>query len=139
MPPRRSIVKKPSSVGKRSQQTKITDRNLRTIKKHNNSQQDESQKLVKSLDVNEDEHDNVKKARKSKRSMIYDIRAGIHQEHLSQVDILLRKFDLDYQFGPCVGLTRLERWNRAKKLGLNPPQEVKDVLDDTNKPCVFEL
>lgn len=34
----------------------------------------------------------------------------VHQEHLSEQDILLRQFDLDYKFGPCVGLTRLERW-----------------------------
>lgn len=27
------------------------------------------------------------------------------------------------------GITRLERWQRAEKLGLNPPQAVKDILD----------
>ncbi|CDH51335.1 predicted protein [Lichtheimia corymbifera JMRC:FSU:9682] len=54
---------------------------------------------------------------------------GIHQEHLSQEEILLRKFDLDYKYGPCVGLTRMERWLRAEKLGLNPPKEVKEQLD----------
>lgn len=30
-------------------------------------------------------------------------------------------FDWNMKFGPCIGLTRSERWNRAKKLGLNPP------------------
>ncbi|KAJ8659342.1 hypothetical protein O0I10_005057 [Lichtheimia ornata] len=54
---------------------------------------------------------------------------GIHQEHLSQEEILLRKFDLDYKYGPCVGLTRMERWLRAEKLGLNPPKEVKEQLE----------
>ncbi|KAG6811552.1 hypothetical protein H0H92_006905, partial [Tricholoma furcatifolium] len=33
-----------------------------------------------------------------------------------------------YEFGPCVGVSRLERWERAHLLGLNPPKEVKDIL-----------
>ena len=40
----------------------------------------------------------------------------------------LRAFDLDYSFGPCAGPTRLVRWERAAKFGLNPPQRVKDIL-----------
>ncbi|KAL2941393.1 DNA polymerase delta subunit 4 [Bienertia sinuspersici] len=31
-------------------------------------------------------------------------------------------------YGPCIGLTRLDRWNRANKLGLNPPKEVEALL-----------
>lgn len=27
-----------------------------------------------------------------------------------------------------LGITRLERWERAQKHGLNPPDEVKDIL-----------
>ena len=76
MPPRRSTGKKPSSVGKRSQQSKITDRKLRTIKKPNDSQQHDSKKLVKSMDVSEDEHDNAIRVKRSKRSMVYDISPG---------------------------------------------------------------
>ena len=41
---------------------------------------------------------------------------------------ILRVFDLSYEFGPCVGVTRLERWERAKALGLNPPDEVREIL-----------
>ncbi|XP_074087053.1 DNA polymerase delta subunit 4 [Macrotis lagotis] len=41
---------------------------------------------------------------------------------------LLRQFDLDRHFGPCTGITRLERWERAEQLGLGPPQEVLRVL-----------
>ncbi|KAI7884802.1 hypothetical protein K492DRAFT_234551 [Lichtheimia hyalospora FSU 10163] len=64
---------------------------------------------------------------------------GIHQEHLSNEEILLRKFDLDYKYGPCVGLTRMERWLRAEKLGLNPPKEVKEQLDrGATKDSVLE-
>ena len=29
-----------------------------------------------------------------------------------------------YKYGPCIGTTRMERWKRAKALGLNPPIEV---------------
>ena len=29
-----------------------------------------------------------------------------------------------FEYGPCVGVTRLERWERAFALGLNPPDEV---------------
>lgn len=37
---------------------------------------------------------------------------------------ILRVFDLTSKYGPCVGVTRLQRWERAKKWGLNPPDEV---------------
>ena len=36
----------------------------------------------------------------------------------------LKAFDLDSSFGPCVGISRLERFNRARKLKLNPPPEL---------------
>jgi DNA polymerase delta subunit 4 len=32
------------------------------------------------------------------------------------------------QYGPYVGITRLERWERAKKWGLQPPEEVSGGL-----------
>lgn len=41
---------------------------------------------------------------------------------------MLRQFDLDLRFGPMLGLTRLERWERAEELGLRPPVAVRDVL-----------
>uniref|UniRef100_A0A8C1A0U3 Si:dkey-28b4.7 n=1 Tax=Cyprinus carpio TaxID=7962 RepID=A0A8C1A0U3_CYPCA len=40
----------------------------------------------------------------------------------------LKKFDLDWKFGPCTGISRLQRWERAALHGLNPPQEIKDIL-----------
>lgn len=42
---------------------------------------------------------------------------------------ILRVFDLSYEYGPCVGLTRMERWNRASKRGLNPPEIVRLILE----------
>mmetsp|Transcript_11561 Transcript_11561/g.35170 ORF Transcript_11561/g.35170 Transcript_11561/m.35170 type:complete len:127 (-) Transcript_11561:131-511(-) len=41
---------------------------------------------------------------------------------------LLRSFDLNSRYGPCTGVSRLERWERAQGLGLNPPNEVRDLL-----------
>ncbi|KAJ3214307.1 hypothetical protein HDU67_001798 [Dinochytrium kinnereticum] len=41
---------------------------------------------------------------------------------------MLKGFDLDQTFGNNVGLTRLQRWNRAKKLGLNPPEDIGEIL-----------
>ncbi|KAL1923360.1 uncharacterized protein VTP21DRAFT_8340 [Calcarisporiella thermophila] len=55
-------------------------------------------------------------------------RMEIHQEGLSNTDRLLRSFDLDSTYGPCLGLTRLERWERAKKYGLAPPDKIRRVL-----------
>ncbi|XP_058161092.1 DNA polymerase delta subunit 4 isoform X8 [Dasypus novemcinctus] len=36
---------------------------------------------------------------------------------------LLRQFDLAWQYGPCTGITRLQRWHRAQQMGLDPPPE----------------
>ncbi|RGB37764.1 DNA polymerase delta, subunit 4-domain-containing protein [Rhizophagus diaphanus] len=51
-----------------------------------------------------------------------------HNDDYNPMESLLHAFDLNYKFGSCVGLTRLERWERAQKLGLNPPEEVKNAL-----------
>lgn len=40
----------------------------------------------------------------------------------------LKKFDMDATFGPCVGISRLKRWKRAEKYGLNPPLYIKELL-----------
>ncbi|XP_063814454.1 DNA polymerase delta subunit 4 [Pseudophryne corroboree] len=40
----------------------------------------------------------------------------------------LIQFDLDWRFGPCTGITRLQRWQRAQDLGLAPPENIKDIL-----------
>lgn len=52
----------------------------------------------------------------------------IHSEGLSRIEHILRVFDLDPAFGPCMGLTRLERWERAKDIGNDPPNEVREIL-----------
>lgn len=64
----------------------------------------------------------------------------VHQEGLSTHEKILRYFDVSSQYGPCIGITRTKRWQRAEKLGLNPPIEVLAVLlkEDNNKNKGFE-
>ncbi|XP_032747133.1 DNA polymerase delta subunit 4 [Rattus rattus] len=57
--------------------------------------------------------------------------AGEDTQSLSQEETeleLLRQFDLAWQYGPCTGITRLQRWHRAEQMGLKPPVEVYQVL-----------
>lgn len=54
-----------------------------------------------------------------------------HQKHtagLTTGEKVLRYFDVSSQYGPCIGITRLKRWQRAERLSLNPPIEVLAVL-----------
>ncbi|KAF5840055.1 DNA polymerase delta, subunit 4-domain-containing protein [Dunaliella salina] len=44
------------------------------------------------------------------------------------VEQLLRQFDLNSAFGPCIGMTRLARWDRAHRFGKKPPAEIRDAL-----------
>ncbi|ORY85721.1 DNA polymerase delta, subunit 4-domain-containing protein [Protomyces lactucae-debilis] len=61
---------------------------------------------------------------------------AIHQAKLapmihadpSDLQVILRDFDLSGRYGPCVGISRLERFERAEKMGLNPPAVVGQVL-----------
>ncbi|XP_062350836.1 DNA polymerase delta subunit 4 [Cinclus cinclus] len=41
---------------------------------------------------------------------------------------MLRRFDLSWEYGPCTGITRLQRWERAQELGLSPPGSIRDAL-----------
>ncbi|XP_074642314.1 DNA polymerase delta subunit 4-like isoform X2 [Tubulanus polymorphus] len=52
---------------------------------------------------------------------------------ISEKDLsILRDFDLDWQFGPCLGITRIERWERARKNGLNPPEHVIELIENNS-------
>jgi DNA polymerase delta subunit 4 len=48
----------------------------------------------------------------------------VHQKELSLEEMILRHFDLSSLYGPCIGITRLNRWKRAQVLGFSPPIEV---------------
>ncbi|KAK1325447.1 hypothetical protein QJS10_CPA01g03054 [Acorus calamus] len=41
---------------------------------------------------------------------------------------MLRQFDMDMKYGPCLGMTRLQRWERARDMGLNPPKDIERLL-----------
>ncbi|KAL6644423.1 hypothetical protein ACP70R_016031 [Stipagrostis hirtigluma subsp. patula] len=40
----------------------------------------------------------------------------------------LRRFDMDMAYGPCIGVTRLRRWERAEAMGLRPPPHLRDLI-----------
>lgn len=46
---------------------------------------------------------------------------------------ILKDFDLNWEYGPSMGITRLERWNRADKHGLNPSPAVKQLVQEHSK------
>lgn len=52
----------------------------------------------------------------------------VHQQDLGLNEKVLRYFDVSSQYGPCIGVTRKKRWQRAERLGLSPPIEVLAVL-----------
>ncbi|OWF53108.1 DNA polymerase delta subunit 4-like [Mizuhopecten yessoensis] len=56
-----------------------------------------------------------------------DANVPINLHGKSEKDFL-REFDMNLEFGPCIGISRLERWERAQKHGLEPPLEVKELL-----------
>ncbi|CAM5149212.1 unnamed protein product [Natator depressus] len=47
--------------------------------------------------------------------------------HPAQLE-MLKQFDLSWEYGPCTGITRLQRWERAESLGLSPPVTVRETL-----------
>ncbi|KAH0673333.1 hypothetical protein KY284_024420 [Solanum tuberosum] len=53
-----------------------------------------------------------------------DLQADDYDEN----EELLRQFDMNMTYGPCLGLSRLDRWERAKSFGLNPPRDVEPIL-----------
>ena len=50
--------------------------------------------------------------------------------HLSwkEAEAKLKEFDMDTKYGPCMSMTRLERWRRAETLGLDPPLFIHNVI-----------
>jgi DNA polymerase delta subunit 4 len=40
----------------------------------------------------------------------------------------LRSFDICTRYGPCMSLTRVQRFERAKRFGLNPPERIGKIL-----------
>ncbi|KAJ9545920.1 hypothetical protein OSB04_025627 [Centaurea solstitialis] len=50
------------------------------------------------------------------------------QEGHDATEEVLRQFDMNMAYGPCCGMKRIDRWERAASLGLNPPKDVHRLL-----------
>ncbi|XP_071732023.1 uncharacterized protein [Rutidosis leptorrhynchoides] len=61
------------------------------------------------------------------------------QENHDANEEVLRQFDMNMSYGPCVGMKRIDRWNRAVKLGMNPPKDVHRLLTSDSKVCADSL
>ncbi|XP_076907892.1 uncharacterized protein LOC143564528 [Bidens hawaiensis] len=55
------------------------------------------------------------------------------QENRDANEEVLRQFDMNMAYGPCVGMKRIDRWNRASSLGLSPPDDVYRLLTSAAK------
>ncbi|KZV40934.1 hypothetical protein F511_05179 [Dorcoceras hygrometricum] len=53
---------------------------------------------------------------------------------------VLRQFDMNMAYGPCLGMSRLDRWKRATALGLQPPEEIGRLLraGKSNPECLWD-
>ncbi|CDW84681.1 dna polymerase delta subunit 4-like [Stylonychia lemnae] len=40
-------------------------------------------------------------------------------------------FDANPDFGPCKGISRMQRWNNSNNLGLNPPDHIPGFIEQT--------
>ncbi|TMW89146.1 hypothetical protein EJD97_017609 [Solanum chilense] len=64
-----------------------------------------------------------------------DLQADDYDEN----EELLRQFDTNMTYGPCLGLSRLDRWERAKGFGLNPPTDVEPILrSKVRNECLWD-
>lgn len=52
----------------------------------------------------------------------------IKNESKQKIEDELRKFDLNIKYGPFKGISRLERFERAKRVNLKPPEYIKDYI-----------
>ncbi|KAH9610871.1 hypothetical protein KSS87_016960 [Heliosperma pusillum] len=50
------------------------------------------------------------------------------QQDYDENEEVLRQFDLNMAYGPCIGISRVDRWNRAKNWGMSPPKELEVLL-----------
>lgn len=65
--------------------------------------------------------------KKSSTSGSKDASALPNPKVKAELDRLIQ-FDLNWEYGPCSGITRLERWERAESFGQKPPQDIRDLI-----------
>jgi DNA polymerase delta subunit 4 len=70
---------------------------------------------------------------------VFDCDMFAADEH-DDIEETLRQFDMDMRYGPCIGMSRILRWERAHKMGLHPPLKVKEILQraDGTPTCLWE-
>ncbi|XP_073129879.1 uncharacterized protein [Henckelia pumila] len=63
----------------------------------------------------------------------------LRDEYDGKEDVL-RQFDMNMAYGPCLGMSRLDRWKRANALGLKPPEEIGRLLSagKANSECLWD-
>ncbi|KAA8540153.1 hypothetical protein F0562_026845 [Nyssa sinensis] len=49
-------------------------------------------------------------------------------DYYDENEEVLRQFDMNMVYGPCLGMSRLARWERANSMGLDPPEDVERLL-----------
>jgi DNA polymerase delta subunit 4 len=118
---RRIALPKPSNTPTHSAEpTRVNGRVVTAVTtRENDSKKDESAPRDK-LDTKNKAYKKLLEDAQEKM----DTREPIHADKQTPVHHILRVFDLSYEYGPCIGVTRLQRWERANALGLNPPSEV---------------
>ncbi|XP_021750555.1 LOW QUALITY PROTEIN: DNA polymerase delta subunit 4-like [Chenopodium quinoa] len=82
-----------------------------------------------------------KKTTPNSSSLGYDVAQSpsLHlQDDYDSNEKVLRQFDMNMAYRPYIDLARLDRWNEANKLGLNPPKEVETLLK-LDKVCFESL
>ncbi|GMI63491.1 polymerase delta 4 [Hibiscus trionum] len=67
------------------------------------------------------------KSKSSKPTKSLDMKDGFCDEEQA-----LRQFDMNMAYGPCLGITRVARLERAQRLGLEPPKQIQHLLKGEN-------
>jgi DNA polymerase delta subunit 4 len=58
------------------------------------------------------------------------IKPQLRPQKLTEHEVmLLHQFDLNPSLGPCMSISRSQRWLRAHRLGKQPPRQVMDVIE----------
>ena len=58
------------------------------------------------------------------------VSSTLTQDEIDSARKLLCQFDMNFKYGPCVGIGRTFRWERAQKFELDPPTRVIEILRD---------
>mmetsp|Transcript_26588 Transcript_26588/g.36716 ORF Transcript_26588/g.36716 Transcript_26588/m.36716 type:complete len:124 (+) Transcript_26588:125-496(+) len=95
---------------KRSLYSRSSDMNTRSQKKQQKTSDTYGIRAVPAFSVSHD--------KQSEESVLLE----------EDIEDQLKAFDLCQKFGPCVGVSRLERWERAHRFGLQPSSHIREFL-----------